>query len=71
MNKKMICFGVRGYEVPTFETLAEEYGYYVYNKSNTELKEAVDGALRELKENGTYDRLYEEWFSFVDEALQK
>lgn len=53
------------------EPLAEEYGYYVYNKSNTELKEAVDGALRELKENGTYDRLYEEWFSFVDEALQK
>ncbi len=27
MNKKMICFGVRGYEVPTFEKLAEEYGY--------------------------------------------
>ncbi|MBQ7265513.1 MAG: transporter substrate-binding domain-containing protein [Firmicutes bacterium] len=52
------------------EPLAEEYGYYVYNKDNTELKEAVDGALKELKENGVYDRLYDKWFSFVDESLE-
>lgn len=27
MEKKIICFGVRSYEIPTFEKLGKEYGY--------------------------------------------
>lgn len=35
--------------------------YYLFNTDETELKDAVDGALRELKEEGTLEELSEKW----------
>lgn len=31
-------------------------------KGNTELQQAVNKALKELKEDGTYDKIYQKWF---------
>ena len=39
----------------------EHYGIAVA-KENEELLEQINDALRELKEDGTYDRLIEKWF---------
>ena len=40
---------------------SEEYGFAM-KKGNTELKQKVDAALKTLKENGEYDKIYEKWF---------
>lgn len=32
------------------------------NKDNKEMVEAVNKALKEIKENGTYDKIYKKWF---------
>ncbi|NMA61892.1 MAG: transporter substrate-binding domain-containing protein, partial [Firmicutes bacterium] len=32
------------------------------NKKNTELLEKINGALAQLHENGTYDKIYQNWF---------
>ena len=40
---------------------AEDYGIAV-NKKNTELKEKIDKALKALKDNGEYDKIYQKWF---------
>lgn len=32
------------------------------NKDNKELQDAVNKALKEIKENGTYDKIYKKWF---------
>ena len=46
--------------------------YYMINKDEPELKEAIDGALKELKENGTFDKVNDKWFgSFDDSAYRK
>lgn len=39
------------------EPVATSYTYYAYKKDNTELKEAVDGALKELKESGKLSQI--------------
>ena len=44
------------------EPVVELDCYYMINKDETELKEAIDEAVKELKENGTYDALYQKWF---------
>ncbi len=44
----------------TFPT-GEQYGFAV-TKENTALLEALDGALATLREDGTYDTIYAEWF---------
>lgn len=38
--------------------------YYLYRKDETELQEAVDGALRTLKENGTLSELAIKWVGY-------
>ncbi len=38
-----------------------EYSYYLYNQDETDLQEAVDGALKALRENGTIRELSIEW----------
>ena len=43
--------------IPTGET----YGLGI-NKDDTKLKEEVDKALNEMKEDGTYTRIYKKWF---------
>lgn len=45
------------YEIPT----DEQYGF-AFNLENTALREAVNGALAEIKEDGTYVEIYERWF---------
>lgn len=37
-------------------------------KDNTELQAAVNKALKELRANGTYDKIYEKWFGKAPEA---
>lgn len=38
--------------------------YYLYKQGNDELKEAIDGALKTLKENGTLSELAIKWVSY-------
>ena len=40
---------------------SEEYGFAM-KKGNTELAEKVNAALKTLKENGEYDKIYQKWF---------
>lgn len=40
---------------------SEEYGFAM-KKGNTELVQKVNDALKTLKENGEYDKIYEKWF---------
>lgn len=45
------------------ETLnAESYGFAV-QKGNTELLDKINAGLKNMKENGTYDKLVEKWFN--------
>ena len=46
--------------IQTLET-GEEYGF-AFAKDSTELRQAVNPALREIKEDGTYTRIYRKWF---------
>jgi polar amino acid transport system substrate-binding protein len=46
-------------EDPTFPP--EYYGIAV-NKDNPELLKAINQALKEIKEDGTYDKIYKKWF---------
>ena len=40
---------------------SEDYGMAI-NKNNAELQTKINAALKKLKENGTYDKIYEKWF---------
>ena len=40
---------------------AEDYGIAI-NKKDTELQTKINAALKKLKENGEYDKLYTKWF---------
>lgn len=44
-------------EIPT----GEQYGF-AFNKDNTALRDAVNGALKEIKDDGTYTEIYKKWF---------
>ncbi len=44
-------------EIPT----GEQYGF-AFNKNSTELRTAVNGALAEIKQDGTYKEIYKKWF---------
>ena len=39
----------------------EEYGFGI-NKDDTKLKEEIDKALNDMKEDGTYTKIYKKWF---------
>ena len=41
---------------------AENYGFAV-QKGNTELLEKINAGLKNIKENGTFDKLVDEWFN--------
>jgi len=47
--------------VETYDT-SEQYGFAM-KKSNTQLVEDVDGALEEMRKDGTYDTIYNKYFS--------
>jgi len=44
-------------EIPT----GEQYGF-AFNKESADLKDAVNGALAEIKSDGTYVEIYKKWF---------
>lgn len=48
--------------VETYDT-DEEYGMAFQQEANTELLEAVNGALGEMRDDGTYDEIYNSYFS--------
>lgn len=48
--------------VETYDT-GENYGFAVAEEGADELLDAINQALGELRENGTYDELYDEYFS--------
>ena len=41
---------------------AENYGFAV-QKGNAELVEKINNGLKHINENGTYDKLVDEWFN--------
>jgi ABC-type amino acid transport substrate-binding protein len=43
------------------DAIMESETYYLFNKSNTTLQTAVDGALKELKDSGKMAELCVEW----------
>ncbi|MGW1958129.1 basic amino acid ABC transporter substrate-binding protein [Streptomyces sp. NPDC001920] len=45
----------------------EQYGFTV-KKGNTELREAINKAIKEAKADGTYKKLYEQWIGPYDES---
>ncbi|MHB1341565.1 MAG: basic amino acid ABC transporter substrate-binding protein [Coriobacteriia bacterium] len=49
-------------QIPT----GEQYGFGV-SKDNPELKDAINTALAELREDGTYDEIYQKWFGILPE----
>ncbi len=51
----------RGVSVVAEIVTDEQYGF-AFNLENTALREAVNGALAEIKEDGTYVEIYEKWF---------
>lgn len=53
--------GAEKYRILTDNFGKEEYGVGM-RKSDKKLKEKVDKALEELKADGTYDAIYENWF---------
>ena len=40
---------------------AEDYGIAI-NKKDTELQSKINAALKKLKDNGEYDKIYAKWF---------
>ncbi|WP_396611891.1 basic amino acid ABC transporter substrate-binding protein [Haloferax sp. S1W] len=53
----------QGKDAPPYLTLTvEEYGIG-FRKDDDELREEVNGAIATIKENGTYDEIYSEYFS--------
>ena len=49
---------------------SEEYGFAM-KKGNTELVQKVNDALKTLKENGEYDKIYEKWLGKKPQASQQ
>ncbi|MDD2235177.1 MAG: amino acid ABC transporter substrate-binding protein [Desulfitobacteriaceae bacterium] len=54
--------GVEKYKVLEEHFGEEEYGIGV-RKDDVELLEAIDNALNELREDGTYEKIYQKWFA--------
>jgi polar amino acid transport system substrate-binding protein len=50
------------FEVVEKYDTGEQYGFAV-KQDNTELRDAVNEQLTELRDNGTYDKIYDEYFS--------
>jgi len=44
-----------------FET-GEQYGFGMKQGTSAELKKVVDGVIKQAEGDGTYDRIYEQWF---------
>ena len=53
--------GTTGVKALPDRLTSEDYGFAVA-KGNTELAEKINAALKELKENGEYDKIFDKWF---------
>jgi len=53
--------GATGVKALPERLTAEDYGIAI-GKDNTELQKKVNDALKKLKENGEYDKIYAKWF---------
>lgn len=51
---------INNLELKDLEVFPKEYGYAV---RNSHLLTAMDGALMRMKENGTYEKIYDKWFT--------
>lgn len=45
----------------------EQYGI-VTSKNNKELSDKIEDGLKKIKANGTYDKIYEQWFGKREET---
>ena len=45
------------------DPINESHGFYLFNKDDTELQQAFDKALKELKAKGTIDEIADKWLS--------
>ncbi len=46
----------------------EQYGFAVKKDGNAELLQSINDTIAKLKEDGTYDTIYEEWFGQAPES---
>ena len=53
--------GAQGVKALDERLTAEDYGIAV-GKDNKELQEKINAALKKIKENGEYDKIYAKWF---------
>ena len=64
-------FDIGKYDIPEEETklIADNlYAYYILPKDQTELRDKIDEAIKELKANGTLKTLSEQFFGGVDQS---
>ena len=64
-------FDIGKYDIPEEETklIADNlYAYYILPKDETELRDKIDEAIKELKANGTLKTLSEQFFGGVDQS---
>ena len=62
MNKEF-ADGEEEFVVVGDENLSEGYAYYVFQKGQEELQESFDKALKELKDDGTLEKLQDKWLA--------
>ena len=56
-----MAFTAQGVKALDERLTAEDYGIAV-GKDNKELQEKINAALKKIKENGEYDKIYAKWF---------
>ena len=62
VNDYFISRGFDGVKSLPDRLTAEDYGIAI-NKKNPELQKKINAALRKLKENGEYQKIFDKWFS--------
>lgn len=66
MNKEF-ADGKEEFVVVGDENLSEGYAYYVFQKGQEELQKNFDNALKEIKEDGTLEKLQDKWLADYSE----
>ena len=66
VSTELLKEDARGLEIVAQIPTGEQYGFAV-SKDNPELRDAINKALAELREDGTYAEIYELWFGIAPE----
>ena len=53
--------GATGVKALAEKLTAEDYGIAI-SKENEQLQKEINGALKKLKENGEYEKIFQKWF---------